>query len=153
MAICTNCGNKVPDDIKFCVSCGAALAAEGTEQLAPQLQPVSQPQSVQQPPIYMVQAQQPPVQQPAAVYTEEPITTGGYIGIFLLLMLPLINMICLIIWACGGCHKVSKRNMARAMLVWMIIGTVLSGIIVLVVILFIGSELDSLKNLATCLGE
>lgn len=52
MAICTNCGNKVPDDIKFCVSCGAALAAEGTEQLAPQLQPVSQPQSVQQPPIY-----------------------------------------------------------------------------------------------------
>ena len=37
MAICTNCGNKVPDDIKFCVSCGAALAAEGTEQLAPQL--------------------------------------------------------------------------------------------------------------------
>ena len=47
MAICTNCGNKVPDDIKFCVSCGAALAAEGTEQLAPQLQPVSQPQSVQ----------------------------------------------------------------------------------------------------------
>ncbi|MCS3161682.1 hypothetical protein NXX71_13110 [Bacteroides faecis] len=62
-------------------------------------------------------------------------------------------MICLIIWACGGCHKVSKRNMARAMLVWMIIGTVLSGIIVLVVILFFGSELDSLKNLATGLGE
>ena len=101
----------------------------------------------------MVQAQQPPVQQPAAVYTEEPITTGGYIGIFLLLMLPRINMISLIIWACGGCHKVSKRNMARAMLIWMIIGTVLSGIIVLVVILFFGSELDSLKNLATGLGE
>mgnify|MGYP003175155534 len=43
--------------------------------------------------------------------------------------------------------------MARAMLIWMIIGTVLSGIIVLVVILFFGSELDSLKNLATGLGE
>ena len=43
--------------------------------------------------------------------------------------------------------------MARAMLVWMIIGTVRSGIIVLVVILFFGSELDSLKNLATGLGE
>ena len=118
MAICTNCGNKVPDDIKFCVSCGAALAAEGTEQLAPQLQPVSQPQSVQQPPIYMVQAQQPPVQQPAAVYTEEPITTGGYIGIFLLLMLPLINMICLIIWEPVLANSRNKRHIDLTMMVY-----------------------------------
>ena len=28
----------------------------------------------------------------------EPITTGGYIGIFLLMLLPLINLILLIIW-------------------------------------------------------
>ncbi len=31
MAICTNCGNKVPDDIKFCVSCGAAFMGDKTK--------------------------------------------------------------------------------------------------------------------------
>ena len=41
----------------------------------------------------------------------EPITTGGYIGIFLLMLLPLINLILLIIWACGGCQKVNKGEL------------------------------------------
>ena len=172
MAFCINCGKQVPADVKFCTSCGSPVTGE-TEQTVRQQPVQSPPQPVQQavaqqtpPPVVQPQTeyahqqgytsqtmQQPMQQQSVAIYTEEPITTGGYIGIFLLLMLPLVNMICLIIWACGGCRKVNKRNMARAMLIWMIIGAVLSGVVVLIITLFFSSELDSLKELATDLGE
>ncbi|WP_373146665.1 zinc-ribbon domain-containing protein [Bacteroides thetaiotaomicron] len=159
MAFCINCGKQVPADVKFCTSCGSPVTGE-TEQTVRQ-QPVQSPPPVVQPQTeyahqqgYTSQTMQQPMQQQSvAIYTEEPITTGGYIGIFLLLMLPLVNMICLIIWACGGCRKVNKRNMARAMLIWMIIGAVLSGVVVLIITLFFSSELDSLKELATDLGE
>ena len=76
----------------------------------------------------------------------EPITTGGYIGIFLLMLLPLINLILLIIWACGGCQKVNKANFARAMLIMMIIGSVLSLLIFFAVRMLFGSEIDSLME-------
>lgn len=52
----------------------------------------------------------------------------GYL--WLLMMLPLINLLLLIVWACGGCWKINKRNFARAMLiVWgiaLILGVVLT---------------------------
>ena len=76
----------------------------------------------------------------------EPITTGGYIGIFLLMLLPLINLILLIIWACGGCQKVNKANFARAMLIMMIIGSVLSLLMFFAVRMLFGSEIDSLME-------
>lgn len=76
----------------------------------------------------------------------EPITTGGYIGIFLLMLLPLINLILLIIWPCGGCQKVNKANFARAMLIMMIIGSVLSLLMFFAVRMLFGSEIDSLME-------
>lgn len=165
MAFCTKCGNQVPDGVKFCTLCGAPIQQPAVEQQPVQSPPVQsspvQSSPVEPPPTvipsqpeYAPQPMRQPLrEQPAAVYTEEPISTGGYVGIFLLLMLPVINIICLIIWACGGCRKVNKRNMARAMLIWMIIGAVLSGILFLIITLFFASELDSLKELATDLGE
>jgi hypothetical protein len=53
------------------------------------------------------------------------ISTGGYIGIFLLLAIPIVGQIFMIIWACGGCKKLAKRNLCRAMLVLMLISMVL----------------------------
>ncbi len=76
----------------------------------------------------------------------EPITTGGYIGIFLLMLLPLINLILLIIWPCGGCQKVNKANFARALLIMMIIGSVLSLLMFFAVRMLFGSEIDSLME-------
>lgn len=134
MAFCTNCGNQVPDGIKFCTSCGAAMGAT-----AP-VQPTQQPA-----PVYAAQ--------PVAVYQEEPISTGGYIGIMFLMMLPLINLILLIIWACGGCKKVNKRNFARAMLVWMVIASVLGGLLFLVGGLFFGDTINALKEYGTSITD
>lgn len=95
----------------------------------PQPQPVYAAPSVQ-PPVYATPADPNAPLPPGSKY--EPITTGGYIGIMLLMMLPLINFILLLVWACGGCRKVNKTNFARAMLVVMLAGMVLSGIAFLI---------------------
>ena len=52
----------------------------------------------------------------------------------------------LIIWACGGCQKVNKANFARAMLIMMIIGSVLSLLMFFAVRMLFGSEIDSLME-------
>lgn len=143
MAFCTNCGNQMADGVKFCTSCGTAVAAAPapaataaiTEPAAPPVQPQ---------PVYTQAAPQ-----PAATYQEEPISTGSYIGIFLLLMLPIVNLVCLIIWACGGCAKRNKANMARALLVWMLIGTVLGGLVLLAGSLLFGDTLDSIREIGS----
>ncbi len=46
----------------------------------------------------------------------EPISAWGYIGIWALLMIPVIGWIFAIVWACGGCRKLNKRNFARGYL-------------------------------------
>ncbi len=47
----------------------------------------------------------------------EPITAWGFIGILALFAIPVIGWIFAIIWACGGCRKLNKRNLARGYLI------------------------------------
>lgn len=143
MAFCTNCGTQVSDGVKFCTSCGTPIAAAPVAEqqpvtAAPPLQTVQHPPS-RQTPVYAV----PPA---STVYQEEPISTGGYIGILLLLLIPLVNLICVIIWACGGSRKRNKTNLARALLVWMLIGTVLAVLIFLTGSLLFGDQIEALKE-------
>jgi len=78
----------------------------------------------------------PEKQEAAAAPAEDPekprkkskwgiISTKGYIGINLLMAIPVVGLILTIIWACGGCRKYAKRNYARAMLIFMAIGIIL----------------------------
>ena len=151
MAYCTKCGTQVADGVKFCTSCGSPMGA-AQPQAAPQH---LQPQAAQPQPQLQQQAQQAYAQQPyaqpqpqyAPVYTEEPISTGAYIGIFFLLMLPVINIILLIVWACGGCNKKNKTNLSRALLVWMLIGVLIGGIIALAGGLLFGDSINELMEL------
>ena len=146
MPFCTNCGNLESDGVKFCTSCGSVMEDNSSEQPVQQ-QPIrqEQAQSVQQPiqqaPVYAAPAPVTPT-----VYKEEPISTGGYIGIMLLLAIPVINLLCLIIWACGGCSKVNKRNFARAVLFWMLIGIIISGLIFLAITWLFSDEIKALKE-------
>ncbi len=177
MAFCTNCGKQMADGVKFCTACGTPVtapaapapiapstatapmepAAPVVEQQAatPPVQPVQQAATVQ-PPVQQPMAAQPvyapqPVA-PAAVYQEEPISTGSYIGIFFLMMIPIVNLIFLIVWACGGCAKRNKTNLARALLVWMLIGAVLGGLVLLAGSLLFGDTLDSIRELGSQIG-
>ena len=63
---------------------------------------------------------------PPAGSKYELITTGGFIGIMLLMCIPVIGIILTIVWACGGCRKLQKRNLARASLIMMAVALVIS---------------------------
>ncbi len=161
MTFCTFCGTQVPDDIKFCTSCGKPTGIA----VAPPPPVYAQPQAAAPPPQQIYTA--PPPAQPYAAQPYapapdpntlppgsrfEPITTGGYIGIMLLMMLPVINIILLLIWACGGCRKVNKTNLARALLIMMLISTIISGIIFLIFGSMFNSGLNEFMDIFKTLG-
>ena len=162
MAYCTKCGTQVAEGVKFCTSCGTPMGA-AQPQAAPQQpqQQAAQPQpqqTYQQPQQQYQQPQQqyqqpyqpqPPYGQPyqQPIYTEEPISTGSYMLMFLLLMIPIVNLICMIVWACGGSSKKNKVNLSRAMLFWMLIGMVIGGIIALAGGMLFGDSINELMEL------
>lgn len=136
--ICPKCGASV-GDAQFCPACGTKLDGEvksevrNPEPVQPAPQAASQP--VQQKPV-----QQKPVQQahpipvqivetpPGSGSKYEPVSTAGYFGIILLLSIPIVGFIFSIVWACGGCQKVNKRNLSRAILLLQLIAVIIATV-------------------------
>ena len=140
---CTSCGAALEDGTKFCTTCGAAVSNEES-------QPVAEPQPVKAAapatqavpktpvaPVYSTASQTIPPNRggyaptpvnaaPGSDSKYEPITTKGYIGIMLLMCIPVVGFVLILIWAFGGCRKINKRNLARASLIMMVIGLILS---------------------------
>ena len=139
MAFCTFCGTQVPDDIKFCTACGKPMVSMAERPVTQSPQPVYP----QQPPAYGIPQGQPYAALPYSAAADpnaplppeskyEPVTTGGFIGIMLLMLIPIVNIILLLVWACGGCRKVNQANFARAMLIILLIGIILSVVVTFV---------------------
>jgi len=157
---CTSCGATLDDDKKFCTECGTSVNEAPAGAAAP---PPPPPQAAPQPQAAPVCAQAatatvPPPQsayQPAAAYggdvapakgsKYEPITTKGFIGIMLLMCIPIVGQILIIIWALGGCRKINKRNLARASLIMMVVALVISFILGLVLKSLFGKVVDAVE--------
>lgn len=146
MKYCSECGALIEEGKKFCTSCGVKIEErEAPEQAAAsvpswQSPPAQAPAPVQERVATPVQERERAVPPPAwqeqsspVLQVEgtkyEPITTGGFIGITLLMMLPVVNIILLLVWACGGCRKVTKTYYARASLILMLIGMMIAVIL------------------------
>ena len=153
---CTNCGATLDDDKKFCTECGASVN-ESPAWAAPPPQSAPQPQAA---PVYAqtATATMPPPQsayQPAAAYggdmapakgsKYEPITTKGFIGIMLLMCIPIVGQILMIVWALGGCRKINKRNLARASLIMMVVALVISFLIGMALKTLFGKVVDQIE--------
>lgn len=55
-----------------------------------------------------------------------PVSLGDWMLTIFLLSLPLVNIILLFVWGFGEQTPISKKNFARASLIWMGIGIILS---------------------------
>ncbi len=149
---CTNCGASMPEDKNFCTECGMPVNTENSNAATNTSSAETPPIQQTPPPVRQASSgyqAPPPVQQTPPVYQYnpvnasemvppkdskyDPITTGGYIGIMLLMCIPVVGIVLTIIWACGGCKKINKRNLARASLIMMAIGFVISLILGFVV--------------------
>lgn len=146
MAFCNNCGREIINGIKYCTYCGSELSEsenEHTEKIHIE-QPSCEIQKeipVSNDPRILIEEpknnskvnlQQNPHFQDETNEELKPITTAGYVGIFFLLSVPIIGWIFTLIWACGGCKKINKRNMARAVIILAVINLMLTLVAIVV---------------------
>lgn len=55
-----------------------------------------------------------------------PMTAWGMAIEWILMSIPVVGFILMILWSCGVCRKIARRNLARAYLIILIIGIVLA---------------------------
>lgn len=68
----------------------------------------------------------PPVNENALPEEYKPVSVGAYVGYTILFSIPIIGFIMLLVTALSSTNKKSLRNFARAQLILLIIGVVLS---------------------------
>lgn len=78
---------------------------------------------------------------------QDPVTTGGWLLTFLVMMIPIVNLFMPFIWAFGSNTQPSKKSWARASLITTLIGILLSILLVVAM----GSVISSLFSSA--MGE
>lgn len=117
MITCNKCGASLADDTRFCTECGNKIEAVVSAPAKPEAAPVGMKE------VHPLKTDV----KPEGKYTL--ISTGGFIGITLLMCIPLLGQLLLIIWALGGCKKKQKTYYARACLILMIISIVLGALI------------------------
>ncbi|MDO4732750.1 MAG: zinc ribbon domain-containing protein [Bacillota bacterium] len=122
---CTECGTVLSSETKFCTNCGAAVPDpedsspwKETEAYISSHRAGESSNIIYSPAFGKEEAELPPPQ--GSKY--EVIGTGGFVGILLLLGIPVLGLILCIIWACGGCRKISKTYLARAFLILHVLG-------------------------------
>jgi hypothetical protein len=57
--------------------------------------------------------------------TYRPVTVGEWIITYLLMSIPLVNLVLLFVWAFGNNTPASKANWAKALLIMMLFGIIL----------------------------
>lgn len=144
MKKCTQCGQTLNDEVKFCFKCGGANfepAAESGQQAyqAPAYpQPAYQQPAYQQQPTYQqptYQRAQPAYQPQQAMYdNNEPATIKDFLLYFLQMLVPVWNIIKMIMVAVGGPkYKKSLTNFVRASLIW---GAIILVLYIILMVIF-----------------
>ena len=112
---CTGCGSELNDNASFCTNCGKAFETQ------PMTQPIMQNTVTQQAPKVQAQPAQP-------VYAPQNLTAVGtswYFGMMLLFAVPVIGWILCLVTAFTNKNP-SKKNFAKAMIIWLVIGLIIS---------------------------
>ena len=116
--ICKHCGTQIPDGATFCPHCGNEPVENTYQQSAAQ--------TVYRQPVY---------QQPYDP-TTEVMSVGSYIGVFILSAIPIVNIICWIVWLVSANTNKNKKNYIIANIVLFVIGIVLFILVMMIASVF-----------------
>ncbi len=113
---CESCGSQLVEGSNFCTSCGSRVG------------------EVQQSTQMNNQAQAYPLNYQA---NSQPLSVGQFLGMILLLVIPLVNIILLFVWGFGDGVNINKKNFARAHLIligiliglWIVFGVIIGGLL------------------------
>ena len=129
---CNNCGKMIPDGTAFCTECGSAVAAE-TKNDANNVNSASgeEQKSAGNTPYNNVVHNYYQMQR-------QPVSVAGWIGRSLIPMIPLLGpiiyFIMLFVWSGDNSKEESFKNWAKAQLVVMLIGVILSLVVILPIV-------------------
>ncbi|MCD6321655.1 MAG: zinc-ribbon domain-containing protein [Clostridiales bacterium] len=139
---CEQCGKEIPENSKFCPACGAIV--EPSAPMAPAVEPEPQLDSTTEPTEIPKTQQAPP---PAAVINTtqntsynnkdnliKPLSIGSYIGIIILMAIPIINLIMLLVWSFSDTVNLNKKHYAIAVLIMILVSILITvGLVILAV--------------------
>lgn len=131
---CPHCGALLETHQPFCTNCGQTVAQSPVPaQTVPVQHTVQNP--VPMHPIY------PTLQVPE---DHKPISPMGYLGYTLLYCIPIVGIICLLIFGFGGTKNINVRNYARSYGIIYLISAILSVVYIVMIVVFFGSLLAAL---------
>ena len=126
MANCSKCGKPLKAGVKFCTSCGTAVKSGAPAKSAAAKPAASEkPAAAAKPVAHAKPAAPARVVAPDAT-TDEVITTLGWIGTLLVMIIPIVGLVLYFVWAFGTGGNLNRRNYCRASLIMMAIGIGLS---------------------------
>ena len=131
--MCPKCFATIPATAKFCNICGTPVEQGDTAAFA-----AGEIHAAPVPPI--APAYMPPMMDPE----DAPLSTGQFLAMQLLMIIPIANIVLLFVWGFSAGTNINRRNWARATLIKMAIGvalTILLMIIMLPIILYFLPEI------------
>ncbi len=146
---CTNCGKEISEDAAFCTECGTPLAKEtsAAQPVAAQEPETAATQVATMPPQPAVAEPSPPVYPAQNVPQPDKsgvISTGYFFGMMLLYSVPVLGWLVCVVMSLAAKNQ-SKKNFAKAILIWLGIGLVLS-VISYIVFRWLGGRLTDYIN-------
>lgn len=124
---CSHCGAPQEGDLHFCTHCGQSLMENGVPMQPAHTMPAS--------PVY------PTMQIPE---DHKPISAWGYLGYTLLYCIPIVGLICLLIFGFGGTKNINVRNYARSYGIIYLISAILSVLYIVLIVVLFGSLVAAL---------
>ena len=124
MNYCQKCGARLPEGTTVCSMCGFDNAQAARPGAEPQGQPFNPggPAPGPNPPYGRPN---PPYGAPPHDSRRDPLSVGDIFVSWLLLSIPIVNIVMIIVWLPSSSTNVNKKNFAKAALIMYAIGIVL----------------------------
>ena len=120
MAVCSLCRTMIPEGASRCPKCGASVSKQSSTGIQPR--PAGPTGSQSAGPNGYQPAGYGGYPYPFPQVNNQPVSMGDWVVTLLVAAIPLVGFIMYFVWAFSGGTPESKKNWARAVLIWMAIG-------------------------------